>query len=83
MVSPSFSGKADLIKTKLKDVFTRDAFTTTRYPEQYIDEFKTDGQIRRTSELEGSIVVFGDMLECNQKTLHPPFTKGRHKDIAV
>ena len=46
-------------------------------------EFKADEWNRRTNELEGGIVVFGDMLEYNQKALHPFFTRCRYKDLAV
>ena len=34
-------------------------------------------------ENEGGILVFGEMLDLNQKTINPFFTKGRYKQLNV
>ena len=39
----------------------------TKSPEQYNDEINTEEKFRKKSEIEGSIVVFDEMLDYNQK----------------
>ena len=53
----------------------------TRSPEQYNDNFNIEEKIREIGEYEGGIVIFDDMLDCNQKQTDPFFT--RSQDIKI
>ena len=92
IVGPSFSGKTYLKMGKLKhmsasrsigsaNIFDGDILTITRSPEQYNDEINTE--IRDISDIEGSFVVFDDMLNYKHRAANPLFTRGRHKDLDV
>ena len=75
---------------KLKTIFDRDISFITRSPDQYkvLDQplvghqyknFNIEVNIRDINDYEGSIVVFNDMLDSNQKLIDPFVTKGRQK----
>ena len=56
-VCPSYSGKTYHIMKKLTMEVDRNSFIKTRSPDQNIDEFNSDGQIREMKEYRGGIVV--------------------------
>ena len=61
----------------------------TRSPEQYSDITNLDITIeedfdnKTIEDYKGSIIVFDDMLDSNQKLIDPFFTRGRHRDCDV
>ena len=90
-VGPSFCGKTHLLLNKLRLISLEDPerqiCIITRSPEPY-DFIEVGGLLRDVSveenvgdlkEYRGCCVVFGDMLDSNQKLIDPFFTRGRHK----
>ena len=71
IVGPPFTGKIYLILKKPKHIFDREIFNIKRFPEQYIDEFDTEQEVRDISEYKGCIVVFDGMLVYNQTAIDP------------
>ena len=59
----------------------------TRSPEQYEDlelgdalqDVSVEENVEDLEMYRGCCVVFDDMLNSNQKLIHPFFTRGRHK----
>ena len=60
---------------KQKHFFKRTFYVKSPF-EQYNDEVNTEKETREKSEYEGSIIVFDDMLDSNQKTLDPFLQEG-------
>ena len=54
----------------------------TRSPNQY-PNYETSQEISTIDDYKDCLVIFDDMLDYNQKEIHPFFTRGRHENIDV
>ena len=91
IVGPSFCGKTHLLLNKIQlirlDDPVRQNCIITRSPEQYEDlelgdalqDVSVEENVEDLEMYRGCCVVFDDMLNSNQKLIHPFFTRGRHK----
>ena len=66
---------------KLKAILKKEIFFEKTSPEHHNNKFKTEEETREKGEYEGSIIVFDDILEYNQKTIDPFFARGHHTDL--
>ena len=85
IVGPCYSGKTHPILKKLKKNFfciPITFFEQKRRAEVLLQSdvmMITEEKIRKTGEYEGSIVVFDDIWDSNQKAIDPVSMKGRQK----
>ena len=54
----------------------------TRSPNQY-PNYETSQEVSTIDDYKDCVVIFDDMLDHNQKEIHPFFTRGRHENIDV
>ena len=90
---PSFCGKTHLLLKKIKLIRLEDPqkqiFIITRSQEQYEDidigeashGIEVEKNVGDLEEYRGCCVVFDDMLDSNQKLIHPFFTRGRQSCV--
>ena len=99
IVGPSFCGTTHLLnKLQLirLDNPEQQIKIITRTPEQYNEaalrynnleieeiEVEEDLEDRTIQDFQNCCIVFDDMLDSNQKSIHPFFTGGRHNDLDV
>ena len=68
---------------ELKNIFDRRSFFRTRSPKKYKEELSTEAKCRERVDFDGSIVVFDDVLDHNQKLFHLFWAIGRHKNLDI